>query len=154
MNQCKDMMLNVYAIERMGMFDGPGVRYVLFLQGCPFKCKYCHNRDSWSTDQNSLMSPEEILQDFLKYSMFYGTGGITVSGGEPLLQLDGLIALFKLFKEHNIHTCLDTSGGLFSRQKAPKYRELLHYTDLVLLDIKHIDDTVHRDLVEIGRAHV
>lgn len=138
---------NIYAIERMGMFDGPGVRYVLFLQGCPFKCKFCHNRDSWSTADNKMMTVEDVLSDFKKYQAFYKKGGLTVSGGEPLLQLDFLIALFQTFKAEGIHTTLDTSGGLFTLVNKEKYAPLLAVTDLVLLDIKHIDNEEHLRLV-------
>lgn len=138
---------NVYAVETMGMFDGPGVRYVLFLQGCPFRCKFCHNRDSWSTALNKSMSVEDVFSNFSKYKTFYKKGGITVSGGEPLLQINFLIALFKRFKAAGIHTCLDTSGGLFNLKNTAQLDELLRYTDLILLDIKHINDVEHQELV-------
>lgn len=137
---------NVYATEPMGMFDGPGVRYVLFLQGCPFRCKFCHNRDSWSTAENKLMTVKEVYADYKKYRSFYKRGGITVSGGEPLLQIDFLLELFKFFKHKGIHTCIDTSGGTFNANYE-KMDELLTYTDLILLDIKHIDNEEHKRLV-------
>ncbi len=146
--------LNVYSIERMGMFDGPGVRYVLFLQGCPFKCKYCHNRDSWSTDENKIMSVEDVWKDFKKYVNFYNPPALTVSGGEPLLQLGALTELFKYFKAQGVHNTLDTSGGLFNLARKESYLELLKYTDLVLLDIKHIDNEVHKELVGTSNTHI
>ena len=122
---------------------GPGLRYVLFLQGCPLRCKFCHNRDTWGTEDNKLMTVEEILNDYNKYRAFYKKGGLTVSGGEATLQIGFLTALFKEAKNRNIHTCLDTSAGTFSEARLPEFEELLKYTDLVLLDIKHIDDERH-----------
>lgn len=138
----------------MGMFDGPGVRYVLFLQGCPFKCKYCHNRDSWSTENNKIMTVEDVWKDFKKYINFYNPPALTVSGGEPLLQLEALTELFKYFKSQGVHNTLDTSGGLFNVARKEKYLELLKYTDLVLLDIKHIDNTAHQELVGTSNTHI
>lgn len=137
---------NVHSIETFGAFDGPGVRYVLFLQGCPFQCQYCHNRDTWSTKENRLMSVEDVLNDYDQYKRFYKKGGITVSGGEPLLQLPFLIDLFKACKEKGIHTCLDTSAGCYHEKYHDMYETLLTYTDLVLLDIKHIDSDTHLKL--------
>ncbi len=155
MNQYNEKtILNVYNIERLGMFDGPGVRYVLFLQGCPFKCKYCHNRDSWSTEQNNRMTVEDVWEDFKKYKNFYHPPALTVSGGEPLLQLESLTELFKFFKNEGVHNTLDTSGGLFNIARKDKYLELLKYTDLVLLDIKHIDNEVHKELVGTSNEHI
>lgn len=145
---------NVHSIETFGAFDGPGIRYVLFLQGCPFRCQYCHNRDTWGIHDNKLMSVEEILHDFEKYSHFYRNGGLTVSGGEALLQLDFLIELFREAKHRNIHTCLDTSAGCYNDMQDDKYKELLSYTDLVLLDIKHIDDLEHIKLTKHSNYRV
>ncbi len=145
---------NIHSIETFGAFDGPGIRYVLFLQGCPFRCQYCHNRDTWETHENKLMRVDEVLHDFEKYSHFYKNGGITVSGGEALLQLDFLIELFKEAKHRNIHTCLDTSAGCYNENQDDKYEELLKYTDLVLLDIKHIDDLEHIKLTKHSNYRV
>ncbi|HKM02653.1 MAG TPA: pyruvate formate-lyase-activating protein [Bacilli bacterium] len=145
---------NIYFIETMGAFDGPGLRYVLFMQGCPLKCKFCHNRDSWSTEQNITMSVNEVLADFKKYQSYYRRGGITVSGGEPTLQIEFVTELFKACKNEGIHTCLDTSAGTFSTRSREKHAELLRYTDLVLLDIKHIDNETHRWLVGISNHQV
>lgn len=139
----KPVVGNIHSIETFGAFDGPGIRYVLFLQGCPFRCQYCHNRDTWSTNTNKLLSVNEILHDFEIYSHFYKDGGLTVSGGEALLQLPFLIQLFKEAKKRNIHTCLDTSAGCYTINQIDMYKELLSYTDLVLLDIKHIDEQKH-----------
>lgn len=145
---------NVYFIETMGAFDGPGLRYVLFMQGCPLKCKFCHNRDSWSIDENRIMTVEEVIADYKRYQSYYRRGGITVSGGEPTLQMDFVTELFKACKNEGIHTCLDTSAGVYSRKNKSKHRDLLKYTDLVLLDIKHIDNDSHRWLVGISNQQV
>ncbi|MDO9629216.1 MAG: pyruvate formate-lyase-activating protein [Acholeplasmataceae bacterium] len=143
MKACNEVFGNVHSIETLGAFDGPGIRYVLFLQGCPFQCQYCHNRDTWSTKQNKLMSVTQILSDYLKYKHFYKNGGITVSGGEPLLQMRFLICLFQEAKRLGIHTCLDTSAACFNEKQSNDFAELMKYTDLVLLDIKHIDNEKH-----------
>ena len=145
---------NVHSIETFGAFDGPGIRYVLFLQGCPFRCQYCHNRDTWEVHENKRLSVKEILHDFEKYSHFYKNGGLTVSGGEALLQLDFIIELFKEAKHRNIHTCLDTSAGCYNDKDDEKYKTLLSYTDLVLLDIKHIDDLEHIKLTKHSNYRV
>jgi len=145
---------NVYFIETFGAFDGPGIRYVLFLQGCMLRCKFCHNRDSWSTDTNRLMSVDEILADYDKYKTFYRKGGITVSGGEATLQLPFLIELFKECKKRGIHTTLDTSAGLYNKKNLAIYEELFKYTDLILLDIKHIDNEKHIDLTGVPNTHI
>ena len=138
-----NMFGNIHSIETMGTVDGPGIRFVVFMQGCPMRCLYCHNPDTWNVSENQIISVNELL---LKYESVkeFTKGGITVTGGEPLLQIDFVTELFKKAKENNIHTALDTSGILFDKSK--KYDELIKYTDLVLLDIKHIDDTEHRKL--------
>lgn len=156
MNQFRDYTVlgNVHSIETFGTFDGPGIRYVVFLQGCPFRCQYCHNRDTWSTMENQMMSVNEILHDFEKYSHFYNNGGITVSGGEALIQLSFITALFKEAKQRNIHTCLDTSGGGYRTSNIANHLELLKYTDLVLLDIKHMNDEKHKVLTKRSNKSV
>jgi pyruvate formate lyase activating enzyme len=146
MKPSNERFLNVHSIETFGAFDGPGIRYVLFLQGCPFQCQYCHNRDTWSTRVNKMMSVEEIMNDYQKYKSFYKKGGITVSGGEPLLQMKGLIELFDRAKSEGIHTCLDTSAACFSVKDSEDFKKLMELTDLVLLDIKHIDNDIHKKL--------
>ena len=138
---------NIHLIETFGAFDGPGVRYIVFLQGCPFKCQFCHNRNTWSTKTNVLMTVEEIVEDYKKYQNFYKNGGITVSGGEPLLQLKFLINLFKAFKEMGVHTTIDTSAACFDVRRSDDFKELMAYTDLVLLDFKQINDEKHKILV-------
>ena len=136
----------IHSIETFGTVDGPGVRFVVFLKGCPMRCIYCHNPDTWNMDNASIMTSEEILAKYAKNASFYKNGGITVTGGEPLLQLDFVIDLFKKAKENNIHTCLDTSGILFNENELSKYEELVKVTDLVMLDIKHIDNIKHKEI--------
>ena len=136
----------IHSIETFGTVDGPGVRFVVFLKGCPMRCIYCHNPDTWSMDNASIMTSEEILAKYAKNASFYKNGGITVTGGEPLLQLDFVIDLFKKAKEKNIHTCLDTSGITFNEKDLSKYEQLIKVTDLVMLDIKHINNTKHKEI--------
>ena len=134
----------VHLIEPFGAFDGPGLRFVLFLQGCPLACKFCHNRTSWSRNSGETYSVSEILKKFNQYKLFYGTTPkLTVSGGEPLFQLEFLDALFKTAKSQGIETCLDTSAGLFQESEKEKYTKILKNTDLVLLDLKHSDPKKH-----------
>jgi len=154
MKTCNEVFGNVHSIETLGAFDGPGIRYVLFLQGCPFQCQYCHNRDTWSTKQNKLMSVSDVLQDYKKYKHFYKNGGITVSGGEPLLQMNFIINLFREAKTLGIHTCLDTSAACFSMKQSNDFLTLLKYTDLILLDIKHIDNEKHMKLTGSSNVQV
>ena len=136
----------IHSIETFGTVDGPGVRFVVFLKGCPMRCIYCHNPDTWSMENATAMPSEEILTKYAKNASFYKNGGITITGGEPLMQLDFVIDLFKKAKENNIHTCLDTSGILFNENELSKYEELVKVTDLVMLDIKHIDNIKHKEI--------
>lgn len=147
-------MARIHSFESFGTVDGPGIRFVVFLQGCPMRCKYCHNPDTWEISGGSEKTAEEVAREALKYkSYFGGNGGVTVSGGEPLLQIDFLIELFSLLKEKNIHTCVDTSGICFPQNgKTDKYDELLALTDLFLLDIKHIEDGAHKSLTGMSNA--
>lgn len=142
----------IHSIETFGTVDGPGVRYVVFLQGCPMRCKYCHNPDTWLPENYSKTSTaDDILNDYERYIPFLKNGGITVTGGEPMMQLEFVIELFKKAKAKNIHTCLDTSGVTFnprSEENITKVNELLKYTDLVMLDIKHIDPVEHLELTK------
>ena len=137
----------VHSIQTMGTLDGPGIRYVLFLQGCPFRCLFCHNPDTWGAvvDKVNEKSADELIKDVLKYKSFYDNsgGGVTVSGGEPLLQIPFLIEFFKGLKEYNINTALDTCGHVAINDKLDK---LLKYTDIILLDIKHLDKEKHKVL--------
>lgn len=133
----------IHSIESMGLVDGPGIRTVVFFQRCPLRCAYCHNPDTWNIKGGTEITPNELLKKVLRFKPYFekSKGGVTFSGGEVLLQPDFLIEILKLCKENNIHTALDTSGfGL------GKYDEILKYTDLVLLDIKHIDDKGYKSL--------
>lgn len=143
---------NIHSIETFGTVDGPGVRYVVFFQGCPMRCLYCHNPDTWNFSQNKEMTVDELYNEFYKVKEFT-KGGLTATGGEPLAQIDFLIELFKKFSENNIHTALDTSGILFDENN-PKFDELIKYTNLVLLDIKHIDDNEHKKLTGHSNKNV
>ncbi len=143
---------NIHSIETFGTVDGPGIRFVVFMQGCPMRCLYCHNPDTWEYTDNKEMSAIEILKQYDGIKEFLKNGGITVTGGEPLVQIDFVIELFKAAKEKNIHTALDTSGILFDR--SDKYNELIKYTDLVLLDIKHINNEEHIKLTRHSNKSV
>lgn len=138
----------IHSIETFGSVDGPGVRFVIFLKGCQMRCQFCHNPDTWQCEEGSIDS-DEILKQAIRYRSYWGKeGGITVSGGEPLLQMDFLLALFKKAKKQKIHTVLDTCGQPFTR-KAPffsKFQELMQYTDLLLIDIKQFDNEKHKIL--------
>ena len=130
----KQIYGNIHSLESCGTVDGPGIRFVVFTQGCPMRCQYCHNPDTWAIEENKKISVKEILDEYDGVKEFLRNGGLTVTGGEPLLQLDFVTELFKQAKEKNIHTALDTSGILFNRKNTKKIDELLKYTDLVLLD--------------------
>lgn len=136
----------VHSTESFGTVDGPGIRFVVFFQGCPMRCLYCHNPDTWQPAQGMVMTTEEILMQYERYKEFLKSGGITATGGEPMLQMDFLTDLFTKAKAKGIHTCLDTSGICFSPENPDACRQLAAVTDLVMLDIKHIDDEKHRRL--------
>ncbi|MGN0334053.1 MAG: pyruvate formate-lyase-activating protein [Lachnospiraceae bacterium] len=139
----------IHSRESFGTVDGPGIRYVVFLQGCPMRCLYCHNPDTWEMHQGTEMTVDEILTDYNRNRPFYEKGGLTVTGGEPLLQIDFLLELFQRAKELKIHTCIDTSGVTYHPGKSrynQKLDDLMNHTDLVMLDIKHIDRKKHRIL--------
>lgn len=141
----EEILGNIHSIESCGTVDGPGIRFVVFMQGCPMRCKYCHNPDSWSTSVNKLMSISDIFNKYESLKEFC-KGGITVTGGEPLLQIDFVSELFKEAKKRGIHTALDTSGITFTPKNTAKIDKLLAFTDLVLLDIKHINNDEHKKL--------
>ncbi|MCI8273664.1 MAG: pyruvate formate lyase-activating protein [Clostridia bacterium] len=136
----------VHSVESFGTVDGPGIRYVLFLQGCHLQCKYCHNRDTWNMAGGEYRNIEDIFEKIMRYKNYINKsgGGVTVTGGEPLLQVKFLIELFKKLKQEKIHTCIDTSGMVNITEDI---KEVLKYTDLVLLDIKHIDSQKCKELV-------
>ena len=139
----------IHSSESFGTVDGPGIRYVLFMQGCPMRCLYCHNPDTWEIGKGIEMSADEVLANYKKNSVFYKNGGLTVTGGEPLLQIDFLLELFTKAKAQGIHTCIDTSGITYSPNNTSyneKLINLLSKTDLVMFDIKHIDKEKHIEL--------
>lgn len=150
----------IHSIESFGTVDGPGVRFVVFFQGCPMRCAYCHNPDTWNMEEGQQMETDEIIDKMQRNKAFYTTGGITATGGEPMQQMDFLTELFAKAKKQGIHTCLDTSGIMFTgvkedgRPKDERVEKLMEVTDLVMLDIKHIEDTAHRNLTGQSNAHI
>lgn len=142
----KETMARIHSIETLGTVDGPGIRFVIFMQGCHLKCKYCHNRDTWDSSCGTVITIDELINKITRYSNYFKAsgGGVTVSGGEPLLQIDFLINLFKELKKLNIHTAIDTSG-MFTI--TPKLKVLINLTDLFLIDIKHINSNKCKKLV-------
>ena len=136
----------IHSMESMGTLDGPGIRFVLFMQGCILKCKYCHNRDTWDARMGKSIEVDEVVKKVLRCKPFIDAsgGGITVSGGEALLQPEFVYELFSELHKYNIHTCLDTAGSI---EITPQIKKLLSETDLVLLDIKHINDEKSKKLV-------
>ena len=128
----------IHSTETFGTVDGPGIRYIVFMQGCPLKCKYCHNRDTWNIKLGKECTIEELINDMKRYQNYYkfSGGGLTISGGEPTLQAEFVTELLKTVKSEGFHACLDTSGFVDIEKIIP----MLEYTDLVLLDIKHIDE--------------
>lgn len=138
----KEILGNIDSFETMGLVDGPGIRFVVFLQGCPLRCAYCHNPEMWSNESKIKLTPEELVKKIKKYKMYFkDEGGVTFSGGEPLNQADFVLECLKLCKKEGIHTCLDTSGyGKVSD-------DFLDYVDLVILDVKELDGQKYRNLV-------
>ena len=139
----------VHSLESFGSADGPGVRYIIFLSGCNMRCQFCHNPDTWDIKAGKEYTASQLLKTANRYRPYWGSeGGITVSGGEPLLQIDFLLELFQKAKEMGIHTTLDTSGNPFTTEEPfyLKWKELMKVTDLVMLDIKHIDEEQHKIL--------
>jgi len=147
----------VHSTESFGTVDGPGVRFVVFLQGCPMRCQYCHNPDTWKMNTGAVRSAQSLIKDYERNAAFYKKGGITVTGGEALMQIDFLLELFTLAKQKNIHTCLDTSGVTYHPGESSyneKLDELMKVTDLVMLDIKHIDPEGHKALTGHDNAGI
>ncbi|MDE5942766.1 MAG: pyruvate formate lyase-activating protein [Clostridia bacterium] len=142
----------IHSFESFGTVDGPGIRFVVFMQGCPMRCKYCHNPDTWEFSGGTEYSAEEVAEKVLKYKHYIQKGGgITVSGGEPLMQSEFVGELFSILKNEGVHTALDTSGINFDVNDK-NIKRLLDVTDLVLLDIKHIDDNEHKKLTGHSNA--
>lgn len=138
-----NMLGNISSFETMGLVDGPGVRFVVFLQGCPLRCAYCHNPEMWNPKEEKIqMTPEELVKKIKRYRVYFKDGGgVTISGGEPLLQAKFVTEVFKLCKQEGIHTCLDTSGY------GDDYDELLDYCDLIILDVKELNPDKYKNLV-------
>ena len=147
----------VHSTESFGAVDGPGIRFIIFLKGCRMRCRYCHNVDTWDPAGAELRTADSLLEEAERYRSYWGKkGGITVSGGEPLLQTEFLTELFRKAKERGIHTTLDTAGQPFTREEPyfSRFRELMAVTDLVLLDIKEIDPQRHRALTGHDNANI
>ena len=161
----------IHSTESFGAVDGPGIRFIVFLQGCNMRCKYCHNPETWFTlpdEKNKCFleshgikvqerTPQDVLKQALRYRPYWkDSGGITVSGGEALLQMDFVTELFRLAKQEGVNTCIDTSGNPFSSELhfLNKFDELCKYTDLFILDIKHIDDKKHRELTGCSNKNI
>ncbi len=147
----------VHSTESFGTVDGPGIRFVIFLSGCPMRCLYCHNPDTWEMKSGREMTADEVLAEYDEVKTIIRNGGITATGGEPLLQTEFLTELFSKAKARGIDTCIDTSGITFDAENQKRIAEtddLMEVTDLVLLDIKHIDDTEHKKLTGHGNERV
>ena len=147
----------VHSLESFGSADGPGVRYIIFLSGCAMRCQFCHNPDTWDMQKGTLYTAKELIDRAWRYRNYWGKdGGITISGGEPLLQIDFLTEIFTLAKEKGIHTTLDTSGNPFTREEPfySKWKKLMEVTDLVMLDIKHIDEEEHKKLTGFSNKNI
>ena len=147
----------IHSFETFGSVDGPGVRFVVFLSGCEFRCKYCHNPDTWARPPALELTADDVLGRALRYRAYWGeSGGLTVSGGEPMLQLEFLTELFEKAKAAGVSTCLDTAAGPFMREEPwfGMFRRLMDATDLVLLDLKHIDGAAHRALTGADNTNV
>lgn len=151
------MIGHIHSTESFGAADGPGVRFIVFMQGCHMRCRYCHNPDTWKIDGGDEVTADEILKRALRFKPYWGKdGGITISGGEPLLQIDFVIELFKKAKELGINTCIDTAGNPFTKEEPffSKFEELMKYTDLLLLDLKEINPARHKDLTGFDNSNI
>lgn len=152
-----DILGRIHSVESFGLVDGPGVRYVVFLQGCALRCQYCHNPETWACAGAKPMTAAEVFQKAYRYRTYWrGNGGLTVSGGEPLLQLDFLDELFTLAKARGVHTALDTAGQPFTTGEPffGKFRSVIRKTDLVILDLKALDPALHRRLTGQDNANI
>lgn len=147
----------IHSVFSGGTVDGPGIRFVVFMQGCPLRCKYCHNPDTWEFSAGEERTALDLTNEIIKYKNYFGVkGGVTISGGEPLMQIDFVIELLKLVKSYGIHTAVDTSGFTFnqdSEESLKKHQELNKYVDLFLLDIKHINDDKHKALTGVSNKN-
>lgn len=153
----EEIIGKVHSTESFGAADGPGVRFIVFLRGCGMRCKFCQNPDTWGYKECEEMTADELINKALRYKTYWGKeGGITVSGGEPLLQIDFLIDFFKKAKKKGIHTAIDTAGNPFTREEPffSKFNELMKYTDLLLLDIKEMDPERHKVITGVDNANI
>ena len=148
------MIGHIHSTESFGTVDGPGVRFVVFFQGCPLRCRYCHNPDTLEFGKGTERTAEDLMKEYDSYKEFLKSGGITATGGEPLAQPEFLAELFSLAKSKGVHTCLDTSAGVYSPEHHEAIDKALKYTDLVMLDIKHIDSAEHKKLTGMGNEHI
>lgn len=141
----------IHSLESMGTVDGPGIRFVTFLQGCPMRCKFCHNPDTWDTgaEVKYEYTPEKLMREVRKYKNFIRSGGVTCTGGEPLLQAEFVEAFFHLCRAEGIHTALDTAGSVWTEAA----RRAAAAADLVLFDVKTVDDTIHKDYIGVTRTN-
>ena len=147
----------IHSTESFGAADGPGLRYVIFVRGCRMRCRYCHNPDTWSAEGGEEFSADGVLKKALRYRNYWKKdGGITVSGGEPLLQIDFLTELLKKAKAEGVNTVIDTAGNPFTREEPffGKFNELMKYTDLLMLDIKEINPERHKALTGFDNANI
>lgn len=147
----------IHSFETFGSVDGPGVRFVVFMQGCRMRCRYCHNPDTWKINSGEEYDAADVVRKALRYRSYWGRdGGVTVSGGEALLQMSFLTELFRSLKKEGVNTCLDTAAGPY--RDDPEYLEifdeLMQYTDLVMLDIKHIDNALHKELTGVFNTNI
>lgn len=149
---------NIHSVETCGTVDGPGLRYVIFTQGCLLRCQFCHNPDTWKVGDGRKMTVDELVQDIKGYIPFFNStgGGVTVSGGEPLIQVDFLLELFTELKKLGVHTTIDTSAGCFNRSDRflNTLNQVLELTDLVLFDLKQIDAKEHKVLTGLSNEHI
>lgn len=147
----------IHSTETFGSVDGPGVRFIIFTSGCPMRCQFCHNPDTWKMDTGENIEADTLLKKALRYKSYWKNGGgITVSGGEPLMQIDFLLDLFKKAKKEGVHTVIDTSGAPFTREEPffSKFEELMKYTDMLLLDIKQINNEKHKVLTGLTNSNI
>lgn len=147
----------IHSTENFGTVDGPGIRFVIFMQGCKMRCKFCHNPDTWAINEGKEVTAKQLIDQALRYRSYWGEdGGITVTGGEPLAQIDFLIELFTLAKKEGINTTIDTCGQPFNKDEnfLQKLEQLLNLTDLIMLDIKHIDNKEHKNLTTQNNTNI
>jgi pyruvate formate lyase activating enzyme len=157
MEQETKLVGRVHSLESFGLVDGPGVRFVVFLHGCPMRCKYCHNPDTWASDSYEEWTAQSLFDRAYRYRVYWGDkGGVTVSGGEPLLQIDFLTEFFSICKKKGVTTVLDTSGSVFTESEPffSKFKKLMEVTDLVMLDIKHTDPEKHKALTGCDNSNI